>query len=247
MRGEGEREDKEKKKKKERKLSLLPINQSVTSASRILPPIFRRGGDRGEDESPKDSPRLTIPLLPFVEMSPGRAGRAQPSGRKNKRFSSGAKARGEEEGLPLPSFSNYAKRFYFELPRRRGTLLPASQQEKKKRRKEKRQPRNRGESFVAAEKRHEANNNPWKKICNYNWPFGNGAIAPPFFPLFFFLFSFFPLPSLATTLVSKRATREILDLTIEFSVNSKRKKKNPIVARESRLVSILKNWRERMQ
>lgn len=137
MRGEGEREDKEKKKKKERKLSLLPINQSVTSASRILPPIFRRGGDRGEDESPKDSPRLTIPLLPFVEMSPGRAGRAQPSGRKNKRFSSGAKARGEEEGLPLPSFSNYAKRFYFELPRRRGTLLPASQQEKKKEKRKK--------------------------------------------------------------------------------------------------------------
>lgn len=34
------------------------------------------------------------------------------------------------EGRSSP-LSNYAKRFYFELPRRRGTLLPASQRRKK--------------------------------------------------------------------------------------------------------------------
>lgn len=106
MRGEGEREDKEKKKKKERKLSLLPINQSVTSASRILPPIFRRGGDRGEDESPKDSPRLTIPLIPFVEMSPGRCCSGKSTAERKEKQAIFIGSKGERRGgrSPPPLF-----------------------------------------------------------------------------------------------------------------------------------------------
>lgn len=66
----------------------------------------------------------------------------------------------------------------------------------------KRQPRNRGETFIAAEKRHEANNNPWKKFAIIiGLSEGTGQSRPHFFPFLFFS------PS---SLVSKRATREIL-------------------------------------
>lgn len=76
-----------------------------------------------------------------------------------------------------------------------------------------------------------------EKICNYNWPFGNGAIAPPFFS-FFFLFS----PILATTLVSKHLVSIQRSNSRRLTRKERRKMEREIPARERQLVSIyLKN------
>lgn len=75
-----------------------------------------------------------------------------------------------------------------------------------------------------------------EKICNYNWPFGNGAIAPPFFSLFF-LFS----PILATTLVSKHLVSIQRSNSRRLTRKERRKMEREIPARERQLVPMLKN------
>lgn len=135
----------------------------------------------GEDESPKDSPRLTILLL-FVEMSPGRCCTEKSRAEKKQAIFIGSKG---ERGGPPPS-RIMLNAFTLNSRGGEGHFFPRANVAKKKKR-GKRQPRNRGESFVAAEKRHEANNNPWKKFAIIIGLSGTGQ-SRPHFSLFSFSF-----------------------------------------------------------
>lgn len=153
----------------------------MTSASHILPPIFRKGKGSGRGRIPEG-------FSPFNDPPPFRRDvtgtmlyREEQSGEKTSDFYREQR----REGRPPPS-RIMLNGFTLNSRGGEGHFFPRANVAKKKKR-GKRQPRNRGESFVAAEKRHEANNNPWKKFAIIIGLSGTGQ-SRPHFSLFSFSF-----------------------------------------------------------